>query len=90
MSGYRGYRAIARSQMLVTRVTRMPNRQPVSQRTLFALIIGGLVVWALYVAIGAFLYDFDPWRAIIVLFCMGTFVGIWLLLLWSRGHNNRS
>jgi len=51
--------------------------------------MGLLVVWAVYVAIGAYLYNFNPWRAVIVLASMGVFLGIWLLLLWTQSRNRR-
>jgi len=69
----------------------MPNEPaPISQRTLFAIIMGGLTVWAAYVAVGSYLYNYNPWRAVIVMGCMGVFLGVWLLLLWSqrRGKND--
>ena len=61
-----------------------------SQRTLLMIIMGTLVAWALYVAIGAYWYNFDLMRAIVVLACMAAFLGIWLLLFWSRGGDTRS
>jgi hypothetical protein len=68
----------------------MPNEPPpISQRGLLALIMGGLVVWAAYVAVGSYLYNFNPWRAVIVMGCMGVFLGVWLLLLWSRGSGKK-
>ena len=68
----------------------MPEQRPqLSQRTLIKLIMGGLVVWAVYVAIGAYLYNLNPWRAVIVLGCMGAFVGIWLLLLATQKRDKQ-
>ncbi len=69
----------------------MPDpRSPISQRTLLLIIMGTLVAWALYVAIGAYWYNFDWMRAVVVLGCMAAFLGVWLLLLWARrGHKRR-
>jgi hypothetical protein len=68
----------------------MPNEPaPISQRTLFAIIMGGLTVWAAYVAIGSYLYNYNPWRAVIVMGCMGVFLGVWLLLLWSQRRGKK-
>ena len=49
----------------------------------------GLVLWAAYVAVGAYLYNFNPWRAVIVLGCMGVFLGFWLLMLWGQSRRSR-
>ena len=63
----------------------MPDqRKPLSPRQILALIMGGLVLWGVYIAIGAYLYNQNPWRGVIVLVCMGSFVGLWLLLLWTQ------
>jgi hypothetical protein len=61
-----------------------PARQ--SQRMVLGLIFGGLVLWGAYVAIGAFLYNRNPWRPLIIMASVGLFLGIWLLLLWSRSR----
>jgi hypothetical protein len=65
-----------------------PSSQP-SPRLILTVLMGGLVVWAVYVAVGAYLYNFNPWRAVIVLVSMGVFLGIWLLLLWTQSRNRR-
>ena len=47
-----------------------------------------LVLWAGYLAIGAFLVarenNTNPWRGVIVLASMALFLGFWLLALWSQ------
>ena len=64
----------------------MPEKQPqVSQRMMIGLIMGGLVVWAIYLAVGAYLYNFDIVRALFVLGCMAAFLGFWALMLWTQG-----
>ena len=68
----------------------MPDqRPPISQRSLLAIIMGGLILWSLYVAIGAYWYNFDLLRSIIVFGAMAVFVGFWLLLLWTQRGNKR-
>ena len=63
----------------------MPDeRSPMSPRTLLALIMGGLIVWGIYVAVGVFWYGLNPAGAIAVLVCVGMFLGIWLLLLRTQ------
>ncbi len=64
----------------------MANDRPQpSPRLMLGLIMGGMTAWALYVAIGSYLYTFNPWRAVFVLGCMFAFLGFWLLLLWTQG-----
>jgi hypothetical protein len=60
-----------------------------STRWVLALVMGGVVLWGIYVAIGAYRYNPNPWRAVIVLACTGTFLGVWLLLLWARARRGR-
>ena len=56
---------------------------------LFAVIMGGMVLWGAYVAIGAYLYNYDPWRGVIVMASVGLFLGFWLLLLWNQSRNKK-
>jgi len=67
----------------------MPEPTQPSPRLLLALIMGGLVLWGGYVAVGAYLYNYNPWRGVIVMACVGVFLGFWLLLLWNRGRRQR-
>jgi hypothetical protein len=60
------------------------ERQSISPRLLFALIMGGLLLWGVYVAVGAYLYNRNPWRPLIVLASVCAFLGFWLLLLWTQ------
>lgn len=63
----------------------MPDqRPPMSPRTLLALIMGGLIVWGIYLAVGVFWYSLNPGGAIAVLVCVGMFLGVWLLLLRTQ------
>jgi hypothetical protein len=64
----------------------MPDARPaVSSRTMIGLIMGGLVVWAIFLAIGAYRYNFNPWRGVLVLGSMALFLSFWLLMLRSQG-----
>ncbi|HEY2894566.1 MAG TPA: hypothetical protein VGJ16_10150 [Pirellulales bacterium] len=66
----------------------MPQ-QPLSPTKLLALIMGALALWGVYVAIGAYLYNRNPWRPLIVLASVGIFLGIWMLLLWGQSRRQR-
>src|SRR5262245_13408018 len=62
---------------------------PPSARLVLALIMGALVLWGTYLAIGAYLYNLNPWRPVIVLGCVSLFLGFWLWLLRVRGRAAR-
>lgn len=53
---------------------------------MIALIIGGMVFWAIYAAIGTFFYNRNIIQSLIVLVIVAMFVGLWLLLLWTQGR----
>lgn len=42
-----------------------------------------VAAWGVYHAIGAYRYNHNPWRAVMVLACVGGFLGFWGLLLRS-------
>jgi ABC-type transport system involved in Fe-S cluster assembly fused permease/ATPase subunit len=68
----------------------MPDPRPaMSQRNLLLLIMGGLVAWSLYVAIGAYMYNYNPWRVVVILGCTAVFLGFWLLALWNRKRRQK-
>jgi hypothetical protein len=68
----------------------MPDRQqPLSPTKLLALIMGALALWGVYIAIGSYLYNRNPWRPLIVLASVGIFLGIWMLLLWGQSRRQR-
>jgi CHASE2 domain-containing sensor protein len=43
-----------------------------------------LVAWGVVQAIGSWLFNHDPRRPLLVLACVGGFLGFWLLMLSSR------
>ncbi len=66
------------------------TRQPMSPRTILTLIFAGLLLWGLYIAGGVLWYGLNPLGALIVLVCVGIFLGFWALLLRSQKPNRRS
>jgi hypothetical protein len=60
-----------------------------SQRTLLLLIMGGLALWSIYVAIGAYQYNYNPWRVVVILGCTALFLGMWALALWNRNRRSK-
>jgi hypothetical protein len=68
----------------------MPDDRPsMSPRMILALVMGGLVLWAIYVALGVLYYGLNPLGAVLVLVCVGMFLGFWLLLLRSRNRDKQ-
>jgi hypothetical protein len=52
--------------------------------TVLIVIMTGIVVWGIYHAIGAYGFNGNPWRSVVVLACSLGFIGSWLLLLANR------
>ncbi len=73
----------------------MPSTDPFASqsRRITAVLIGALLVWGIYLAIGAtglFTDEglFDLRRSVIVLVCSAAFLGSWLIILRFRGASN--
>ena len=65
-----------------------PQSPDAARRLVIGLFVA-LAVWGVYLAIGAYVYRQDVRRPLIVLGCVATFLGVWLLLLIGRhrrGH----
>jgi protein-S-isoprenylcysteine O-methyltransferase Ste14 len=60
-----------------------PNR---GTKYVLSAIMAGLVVWGVFHAVGAFRYNYNPWRGVIVLGCVAVFLGWWLILLNVRSR----
>ena len=74
----------------------MSNSDPVKiQKLVLALLTVSLLAWGSFHAIGAYFGGFggenlqhDFRRAMVVLGCMGVFLGIWWLLILTRKPRN--
>ena len=53
------------------------------------LLIVALAVWGLYHAVGAYFFNHDIRRGLVVLACMALFVAFWLALLRFRAKRPR-
>jgi hypothetical protein len=62
------------------------NREP--SRGLIVWLAAALAAWGLYLAVGAFLFNHDVRRGLLVFGCMAAFLGWWLLLLRGRGKRS--
>jgi hypothetical protein len=55
-----------------------------SQKQLTGLIMLAVTAWGLFLAVGAFRLNHNPWRPVMVMACVLGFLGFWGLMLWSR------
>jgi hypothetical protein len=51
--------------------------------------MGGLALWSIYVAVGAYQYNYNPWRIVVILGCTALFLGMWALALWNRNRRSK-
>ncbi|MEI8227327.1 MAG: hypothetical protein WCH77_03570 [Planctomycetota bacterium] len=54
---------------------------PPGAERLLRWIMGGIVVWGLFHAFGAWTLNHDARRPLIVLACVAAFLGFWLVML---------
>jgi hypothetical protein len=57
-------------------------------RTLAVMAVA-VLAWGVFHAIGAYRFNHNPWRAVVVLTCVLGFLGFWGLLLWNRGRQKQ-
>jgi hypothetical protein len=71
---------------------KIPRSNPPGSKILIRWIFGGLTVWGIAQAIGAYSLNHDPRRPLIVIGCMAAFLGFWLVLLasWQKRHRQNS
>ena len=60
----------------------VPSRPTLMILAIFLAVLG----WGIFHAVGAFGYNHNPWRAVMVLGCFAGFLGLWALLLSRRGQ----
>lgn len=60
------------------------RRQKDPTRQWIVWLVAALAAWGLYHAVGAFLFNNDPRRGLVVLACMALFLAFWLSLLRFR------
>ncbi len=54
------------------------------QRLFLGLIIGAILIWGAVHALGAYRLNHHIGRPVVVLACVGSFLGLWLLLMFRR------
>ena len=52
-------------------------------------LVAALAAWGLYLAVGAFRFNHDVWRGVVVFGCMVAFLGFWLVMMKLRAARQR-
>ena len=70
----------------------LPRSTPPGAVRLIRWLFGALTVWGVAQAIGAYTFNHDIRRPLVVLGCVGAFLGFWLALLatWQKRHGQKS
>lgn len=55
-----------------------------SPRFAIPLIVASVLVWGLFLGIGAYLYNHNIWRLVMVMGCVTGFLGFWGIMLAAR------
>ncbi len=55
-----------------------------AQRKLVIGLFVALAAWAIYLAIGAYLFNRNPWQSLMTIACMAVFLGLWCVALLVR------
>ena len=65
---------------------RIENDLPQSQdrARIIRWVVAGIVVWGIFHAIGAWRFNHNPLRAVVVLACVAAFIGFWMTMLAVR------
>jgi hypothetical protein len=63
-------------------MSEQPTRN--SYRWAFALIMVAVVAWGIFHAVGAYRFNHNPMRAVMVLGCVAVYLGFWGLMLAAR------
>jgi CHASE2 domain-containing sensor protein len=61
----------------------IPTSPPGAER-IIRWIMAGIVAWGLVHGIGAWQFNHDPRRLLVVLGCVAGFLGFWLVMLAAR------
>lgn len=59
-----------------------------SSRMVFWIVLG-VFLWGTLHAVGAYMFNWNIWRAVVVIICVDGFLAFWLLLLWMNRNRRR-
>ena len=67
-------------------MNRVSSEPPVAndRARIIRWVVAGIVVWGIFHAIGAWRFNHNPLRAVVVLACVAAFVGFWMTMLAVR------
>ena len=54
-----------------------------------AMVVTGILAWGVFHAVGAYRFNHDPRRGLVVLACVVAFLAFWGILLWNRARSLR-
>jgi ABC-type transport system involved in Fe-S cluster assembly fused permease/ATPase subunit len=78
---------MVREAAILGAVKRMTAENPQkATRNVLALIMLGVLVWGSIHALGAYWFNYNPWRALVVMVCVVGYLGFWLLMLQMRAR----
>ena len=65
-------------------MTSPESSSPPGAERILTWIMGGLLVWGLFHAVGAWTLNHDARRPLVVIGCVAAFLGFWLAMLAAR------
>ncbi len=60
-----------------------PQTSHESNQMVFWIVLG-VFLWGTLHAVGAYMFNWNIWRAVVVIVCVNGFLAFWLLLLWMN------
>lgn len=65
------------------------NARMNQNRLVLVLIAVAIFAWGVYHAVGAYFFNHNPLRAVVVMACVAGFLGFWGLMLAARSRRMR-
>jgi RsiW-degrading membrane proteinase PrsW (M82 family) len=62
----------------------MEDSRPTDRNQIIRWVVAGVLAWGVFHAIGAWRFNNNPLRAVVVLACVGAFLGFWMVMLAVR------
>jgi CHASE2 domain-containing sensor protein len=60
------------------------SETPRDRVSIIRWIVLAIIAWGIFHAVGAWQFNHDPRRAVVVLVCVATFLGFWMTMLAVR------
>lgn len=63
----------------------LPDRPPAgAPQQIIRWVAAAILAWGIFHAVGAWRFNHNPLRAVVVLVCVGAFLGFWMAMLAAR------